>query len=566
MLPTISLLLTAIQIAANAATRPHIVAVLADDLGWYDTQIYNPNSPTPHLKALSDGGLRLDRHYVFRFCSPTRRSFLTGRLPTAITTVQPDGGKLCSDFLPLAATLISEKLSAVGYDCHFIGKGHLGYQTSDHLPVQRGFRSHVGYLGGSEGYKHGGGNVDSSIGSHDLWDGLGPSVDGVADMFYSTNYYTAAAVAIIEEVSASRLITAPHFMYLAYQNVHDPYTLPPDWEAKDFPSMGQRLHVFANMLALLDDGVRNVTSALRRAGMWESTLLLFSADNGAIGQYGNNYPLRGHKHDPWEGGTRVTAFLAGGALPSHIRGTASGEKLVYVADWYATFCNLAGASAADDVEIGGKIRSIDSVDVWPLLVGTNGTQPRPLTVITEVSAIEVVEAARSVATASEARGTRAAAPAHLWKLITLAGESNYYSEDGNQTDAPRECLSGRQPDPPQPGRTDPIVNGPAAHEHADPECPVCNTTRPCLFDLLADPSETINVASSHPDVVRRLAEAIDAANAGQYVNGTLDASVLEAKYDKLNTTKQWGGFLGPCFWRRGDQEKPPPSPPCSGDC
>ena len=58
------------------APRPHLVFVLADDLGFFDTAIYNPNSPTTHLAALAAKGIRLDHHYVFRYCSPTRRSFL----------------------------------------------------------------------------------------------------------------------------------------------------------------------------------------------------------------------------------------------------------------------------------------------------------------------------------------------------------------------------------------------------------------------------------------------------------------------------------------------------------
>ena len=93
--------------------RPNILIIMADDLGWYDTSIYNPTAPTPTIKNLSDAGLRLDHHYVFRYCSPTRRSLLSGRFPNHITTVQPDGSNLCSDFLPLNATILSEKLHAV---------------------------------------------------------------------------------------------------------------------------------------------------------------------------------------------------------------------------------------------------------------------------------------------------------------------------------------------------------------------------------------------------------------------------------------------------------------------
>lgn len=107
------ILLSLLCIAAACGERPNLLAILADDLGWYDTAIYNPLSPTPIIANLTRSGLRLDRttrisratraecrpaslgtrctgHYVFRYCSPTRRSFLTGRFPNHITTIQPD--------------------------------------------------------------------------------------------------------------------------------------------------------------------------------------------------------------------------------------------------------------------------------------------------------------------------------------------------------------------------------------------------------------------------------------------------------------------------------------------
>ena len=118
----------------------------------------------------------------------------------------------------------------------------------------------------------------------------------------------------------------------------------------------------------------------------------------------------------------------------------------------------------------GAPRPIDGVDVWPLLTGTNTTQPRAATPTTEVSLIDT-------SGGGGAAGSSGAA-VRWWKLITLAGQSNYYLK--NQTNVPGTdgCLAGAQPDPPQPGRTDPLVNG---------RCPVCNETRPCLYDLLADP-------------------------------------------------------------------------------
>ncbi|KAJ1449643.1 alkaline-phosphatase-like protein, partial [Pelagophyceae sp. CCMP2097] len=313
---------------------PHIIALLADDLGWHDTAPRNPAAPTPVLAKLAREGITLDRHYVFRFCSPTRRALLTGRLPTSLTTSQPDGADLCSDFLPLALPLVSEVLAAAGYACHFIGKGHLGYETTDHLPVNRGFATHVGYLGGSEGYAHGGGSADSKVGKHDLWRDQGPAFEDTATMSYSTDAYAAEASKLISRHDAQE----PMFMYLAFQSVHAPWTLPPAWQVRDYPDFP--FQTYANMLALMDEGVGNVTRALQEAAMWEDTLLLFTSDNGGVGAFGNNFPLHGHKHDPYEGGTRAAALVAGGFVPQALRGTTS-QALVHVADWFPTFAQLA---------------------------------------------------------------------------------------------------------------------------------------------------------------------------------------------------------------------------------
>lgn len=253
-------------------------------------------------------------------------------------------------------------------------------------------------------------------------------------------------------------------------------------------------------------------------------------------------------------------------------------------DWYPTFAKLGGASTADTPIIAGKPRPIDGVDVcggpgvlltqcthsphclaplhasvhahaplltgpgrvpltvrdcaaqvWPLLTGATTVQPRPLTVITEVSAIEAEPAA-------------GASPAKLWKLITLAGQSNRYTPSGRQIGGTMPCLAARQPDPPQPGRTDPIVNGPA-HDERTRACPVCNATHPCLYDVLRDPEERTNLAQTHVHVVQRLAAAIAEANAAVYVNASLPAAVLSRYYQKLDPA-HWGGFAGPCYWRR----------------
>ena len=512
----------------NAAAPPNFLVIVADDLGWYDTSIRNSNSPTPSIRNLSSHGLHLDYHYVFRYCSPTRRSFLTGRFPNHLTTVQPDGDNLCSDFLPLNATILSEKLQQANYDNYFIGKGHLGYQTIDHLPVNRGFKSHVGFLAGSETYNNGGGSSNATDGKHDLWKDILPATLIVPTLDYATNYYTETAVDILEKhasSSSSSSSSSPFFMYFAIQNVHSPYQLPPSWEQQSFPEMWDK--TYANMLSVLDTSTKNLTEALYRTGLWDNTLILWTSDNGGV-KRGNNYPLRGHKHDPWEGGTRATAFLSGGYLPKHVRGTSTGNKLIHISDWYPTFCSLAGIVDCTDRKYfagdGGAMHDIDGVNVWPLLMGDNNNQLRKLTPTSEVSLIDVSE------------------PSKWWKLVTLAGQSNYYDE--NQTIIPGNdhCLDSCQPDPPQPGRTDPIVTG----------CPVCNASTPCLYSILEDPSERNNVAHAFPDVVERMQKSVLKFQQS-YVTGRLTSKELE-KYDQIEDPGvHWNGYLGPCYMRKEEK-------------
>jgi hypothetical protein len=169
----------------------------------------------------------------------------------------------------------------------------------------------------------------------------------------------------------------------------------------------------------------------------------------------------------------------------------------------------------------------------PLLMGANLTQPRASTPTTEVSIVETISATK------------------WWKLIILAGQSTFYTPNNTRILGTDACLAGRQPDPPMPGRTDALVNG----------CPVCNETRPCLYDLLADAEERKNVAAANPDVVARLAAQLSKFK--PYVTGHLSAETLSANYTQI-PKGHWGNFLGPCYYRKGSElppAGPPPSPP-----
>ena len=127
----------------SAGAKPHIISVLQDDLGWYDTGIHNPAAAafTKNITALAQQGIILTNHYVHWHCSPTRRSFLTGRLP--IHHGEQLSGDATDD-IDLRMDWVSDKLHAAGYQSHWFGKWHTGFKSMGHLGFEHGFTSAVG--------------------------------------------------------------------------------------------------------------------------------------------------------------------------------------------------------------------------------------------------------------------------------------------------------------------------------------------------------------------------------------------------------------------------------------
>ena len=131
---------------------PNLVFVLQDDLGYYDvafTGNTNASMVTANITALANEGIVLKHHYVHWHCSPTRRSFMSGRLPVHHHE-QLSG--VATDDLDLRYTYISAKLKSAGYTNHWYGKGHTGYMSMKHLPTERGFDHFVGFLSGAQSY------------------------------------------------------------------------------------------------------------------------------------------------------------------------------------------------------------------------------------------------------------------------------------------------------------------------------------------------------------------------------------------------------------------------------
>lgn len=107
--------------AIGGTMKPHLLFLLSDDQGWSNVGFHNPRVLTPAINELRYHGVELTRHYAYKFCSPSRSSLLSGRLPVHVNElngpdVGPDSG------IPVNMTTIADKLSSVGYACHQVGK------------------------------------------------------------------------------------------------------------------------------------------------------------------------------------------------------------------------------------------------------------------------------------------------------------------------------------------------------------------------------------------------------------------------------------------------------------
>ncbi|XP_049808943.1 arylsulfatase B-like [Schistocerca nitens] len=356
--------------AAQPLERPHIVFILADDLGWNDVGFHGSDEiPTPNIDALAYHGVILNSHYVQPLCTPSRAALLTGKYPLhtgmqhlVILEPEPWG-------LPLNETLLPQRLRGLGYATHAVGKWHLGFYQREYTPTYRGFDSHFGFWNGFQDYyDH---TVQASFSpfkGYDMRRGLEVDYDSAGR--YSTDAFSEEAERVIARHDASR----PLFLYLAHLAPHAANPAqplqPPPRPLPDLRHIGDPARrAYAAMVWRLDESVGRVVSALERRGLLENSLLVFASDNGAAtsgvhANHGSNWPLRGMKGTPWEGGVRGVAAVWSPRLKPRVS-----RQLMHITDWMPTLYSAAGG----DVRSLGRL---DGVDMWPSLLRGGTSSPR----------------------------------------------------------------------------------------------------------------------------------------------------------------------------------------------
>jgi len=332
--------------AAAEPLRPNILFILADDLGRNDVGFMGGTDiKTPNLDQLAKEGAVLDAFYVQPVCSPTRAAFLTGRYPgrlgLQVGVIRP----YATYGLGLEERMLPQALQEAGYETAIAGKWHLGTITPDYLPTRRGFDHQYGhYLGALDYFTH------KRDGGHD-WH-RNDKVNH--DEGYTTELIGREAVRRIRERDKSK----PLFLYVPFNAVHSPHQVPESY-LEPYANLKGVRRTYAGMVAAMDEAVGHILDAVKEEGLSDSTLILFSSDNGGPrpGVVTDNGLYRAGKGTLYEGGVRVAASAT---WPGHIKGGITINEPMHIVDFYPTLLKLAGASLEQKQPLDGR-------DIWPVL-------------------------------------------------------------------------------------------------------------------------------------------------------------------------------------------------------
>ena len=345
-------------------TRPNVIFILADDLGWGDLSCYGrPEYKTPNLDRLAAQGVRFtDAYSASAVCTPTRCGFITGRYPARlkIGLLEPLIATNREVGLDPQHPTIASLLKGSGYETALFGKWHLGFRP-EWGPNAHGFDEFFGVLAGAADYHlH-----KNGLGEPDLYENLTP----VEKNGYLTDLLTQRAVNFIK-----RRRTAPFYLSLHYTAPHWPWQDRKGGERMDFSKKGIEpvimagggsLKLYAEIMRSLDEGVGQVMNAVRRAGLERNTLLIFTSDNGGE-RFSYHWPFSGQKGDLLEGGIRVPAIVS---WPTVIPSKRITNQMAISMDWTATI--LAAANTPADPR-----HALDGTNLLPVIKGVSPVYDR----------------------------------------------------------------------------------------------------------------------------------------------------------------------------------------------
>jgi arylsulfatase A len=360
-----SFLETAAGTLLAAERTPNIVLIVADDLGWGDVGFNGREEwKTPHLDHLAADGVVLKRCYsAAPICGPSRAALLTGKytIHTGVRRNDQD--------LPLEEVTIAEALKRCGYKSGLFGKWQHGKPRSGREnyvhPMDQGFDDFFGFTDPYDALEKF---------PTQLWRGRARvPVSGYVD-----DLITDHAIEFLDHHKG-----VPFFLHLSYLAPHFIIAAPSEevdrlkGRLPEVDPLHPHNATYAAMITRMDWNIGRVLGKLEQLGMIENTLLVFTSDNGATFESGNqgasealdsNRPLRGQKRTLWEGGIRVPGLVY---WPAKIRARGACLENVHLTDLFPTLVAAAGGTL-------DATWHVDGVNLLPLWTGQGHAPQRTL--------------------------------------------------------------------------------------------------------------------------------------------------------------------------------------------
>uniref|UniRef100_A0A1B0FLM3 Sulfatase N-terminal domain-containing protein n=1 Tax=Glossina morsitans morsitans TaxID=37546 RepID=A0A1B0FLM3_GLOMM len=486
--------------------KPHIIFILADDLGFNDLSFRgSAQIPTPNIDALAFSGIILNRYYVNPICTPSRAALMTGKHPihtgmqhTVLYGAEPRG-------LPLTEKLMPQYFNDLGYSSHIAGKWHLGHYKHVYSPLYRGFRSHVGYWTGHHDY------FDHTAVESQQW---GLNVGYEFHGKYTTDLVTEESIRVITNHNVSE----PLFLYVAHAAVHsgnpyNPLSAPDETVAKMQHISDYNRRKYAAMVTKVDESVGRIVQQLQKQQMLNDSIIIFSTDNGGPAEgfnlnHASNWPLRGVKNTLWEGGVRGAGALWSPRLKKPRR---VADQVMHITDWLPTLL-----TAISDNPVSPLTHSeIDGISIWRAL---SEDEPSPRKII--LHNIDDIWGSSALTVGD-------------WKLLKgtnyQGAWDGWYGPAGDRDPrlydykAIRLCLTGRALEALNmlPTTADIIRLRSQSNINCNVRMPYlkqgtkCNPLQePCLYNIKDDPCEHYSLTQKYPNILDSILFELD------YLNGT----------------------------------------------
>jgi len=370
----VSLVLTfSIHATAQAADKPNVVLMLADNVGWGDVGAYGGGEirgmPTPRLDQLAAEGMQMTQFLVEPGCTPSRAALMTGRysVRSGLGTIIIGG---TPSTLRSSEVTMAELFKSQGYATGMTGKWHLGAEEQS-WPTRQGFDEyHVGVLETSDSTLYRRQMQAAGLPESEIAKVVPRIYESQADgslkavREYTVEYRRQVegdiARASVDYIKRHARGDKPFFLYVGWTNTHYPNVTSAEFT-------GKAGHPYGDAMMELDFRTGQVLDAIKQAGIEDNTIVIWLSDNSASPTLttppdahwgGNNGPFRGEIGDPLEGSLRVPGMIK---WPSKIKPGKS-NQMVSIHDFVPTLAAIIGADLPND-------RPYDGVDQGAFFLG-----------------------------------------------------------------------------------------------------------------------------------------------------------------------------------------------------